>query len=174
MHWYLCFLLLSFWWLRKGSQIQEMETKIPRRVVLNYRNLARWLLHRHGHRWLWIFILQGQTAGIPLTIEKFFLFEATMPLEVALYLFNGIFVLAFLYFPHINILNNMFNICHCLLGIGLALTAGLFRYSFILKGFMFSYFFKQVGITMFVLCTNWVGCTSHLSLSYAQVCLTKF
>ena len=170
MHWYLWFLLLSFWWLRKGSQIQEMETQIPRRVVLNYRNLAQWLLHRHGHRWLWIFILQGQAAGIAVTIEKFFLFEATMSLEVALYLFNCIFVLAFLYSPY----SNMFNIHHCLLGIGLALTAGLFRYSFILKHYIFSNFYKQVSITIVVLCTNWVGCTSHLSLSYAQVCLTKF
>jgi hypothetical protein len=73
-----------------------------------------------------------------------------MSLEVVLYLFSGIFVLAFLYLPH----SNMFNIHHCLLGIGLALTAGLFRYSFILKCYMFSNFYKQVGFTIVVLCTN--------------------
>jgi hypothetical protein len=70
----------------------------------------------------------GSSSRYSLTIEKLsFLFEATS-LEVALYLFNGIFVLAFFYMPHSNLFNNH----HCLLGIGLALTAGLFRYSCIL------------------------------------------
>lgn len=70
----------------------------------------------------------GSSSRYSLTIEKLsFLFEATS-LEVALYLFNGIFVLAFFYMPHSNLFNNH----HCLLGIGLALTVGLFRYSCIL------------------------------------------
>lgn len=82
----------------------------------------------------------------PLTIEKFFLLEAKMSLEVA----EGVFVLVLLYLPH----SNMFNVHHCLLGIGLALTAGLFRYYFTLKCYMFSNFYKQVVIAIVVLCTN--------------------
>lgn len=63
------------------------------------------------------------------------------------------FYLSSLYWSH----SNIFNVHSLSLGIGLALTAGLFRYSLSSKVmcWMFCIFDMQVGIGIVVLSTNW-------------------